>query len=93
MNEKLNDEELKQCINNECLFTMDEIKDMPKKKLVMISKTNDKYYCFDVTLLKKLLFIPNNDEYLNPYTRQKISPEDLNKILNADIKMINYFCD
>ena len=85
-------EELKLCRNTECLFTMDSLTEIPKEKLILINKKNELYDCFDVLPLRNFLFQKQNNKYLNPYTRSEISKEDINKILNVNIKKIKYFC-
>ena len=76
-----------ECKNDYDIFTGVEIKEVPKKKLIVI----DNYY-FDVIPLRKYFFRKENNNYNNPYTTLKIKQEDLDKILKADIKKINYFC-
>jgi hypothetical protein len=88
---KMNDEDLNICINNECIFTMEELKNVPKKKLIMIDEHNGKYYCFDVITLRNFIFQKQNNKYENPYTRSELKKEDIDKILKVDIKKIKYF--
>lgn len=68
-------------------FTMEDIKDIPKKKLISI----DNYY-FDVTALREYLFRRENIKYCNPFTTLELKNNDLDKILNVDSRKIYYFC-
>ena len=92
-NKKLSEEELNLCRNKECLFTFEPIENIPKEKLIMINEYNGLYDCFDLLSIRQLLFQQKNNVYLNPYTRTEINKEDINKILNINIKRIKYFCD
>ncbi len=90
---KLSEEEIKEtCINNEELFTMEELKNISKGELIFLNKVNGKYYCFDVIALRNFIFQKQNNKYINPYTNTKFSQEDVDKILNVDIRKIKYFC-
>ena len=91
-NSLLEKKELKKCRNEEDVFTGIEIKCIPREKLVLINELNCKYDCFDVIQLRKYLFVPRTEKYLNPYTRTEINENDINKILGANIKLIYYFC-
>jgi hypothetical protein len=83
---------LKFCLNTECIFTLDELKEIPIKKLIQLSRYKDKYYCFDVLYLKEYIFKKESDKYINPYTKIKFTEEDIDKILKVDLKKIKYFC-
>ena len=91
-NSLLEKKELEKCRNEEDIFTGIEIKHIPREKLVLINEMNCKYDCFDVIQLRKYLFVPKTKIYLNPFTRTEINENDVNKILNVDIKLIYYFC-
>jgi hypothetical protein len=92
-NSKLSEEEIKaSCMNIDELFTMEELKNIPKGKLIFVNKANGKYYCFDVIALRNFIFQKQNDKYKNPYTNAEFSQEDIDKILNVDIWKIKYFC-
>jgi hypothetical protein len=80
------------CINNDELFTMEELKNIQNGKLVFLNGNKGKYYCFNVIALRNFIFQKQNDKYINPYTNTEFSQEDINKILNVDIKKIKYFC-
>ncbi len=79
-------------MNIDELFTMEELKNIPKGKLIFVNKANGKYYCFDVIALRNFIFQKQNDKYKNPYTNAEFSQEDIDKILNVDIWKIKYFC-
>jgi hypothetical protein len=74
-------------LNEMEIFIGEAIIDIPNKKLVSIEK-----YYFDVISLRKYLFQKDKKEYENPFTRNKIKEDDLNRILKVDTKKINYFC-
>jgi hypothetical protein len=94
---KMNEEDLNKCINNECLFTMEELINIQKKKMIMLDEYNGKYYCFDVVALRNFIFQKQkqklNNKYINPYTEREFKKEDIDKILKVDIKKIKYFCE
>ena len=77
--------------NEQDIFSMEELKDVPKKRLILIEKIVDTYNGFDVIQLRKFLFDDKKEKYINPLTTNKISEEDMDKILKADIKCIKYF--
>jgi hypothetical protein len=87
------DEYLSLCVNNECIFTMEELKEIPKKKLIQLNEQNGKYYCFDILALREYIFKKKNNKYINPYTTIKFTAGDIDKILKTDIKKIKYFCE
>jgi G:T-mismatch repair DNA endonuclease (very short patch repair protein) len=92
-NSKLSEEEIKvTCMNIDELFTMEELKNIPKGKLIFLNENKGKYYCFDVIALRNFIFQKQNDKYKNPYTNTEFSQEDIDKILNVDIRKIKYFC-
>ena len=88
----MTEEEIKECINDEELFTMERLENIPKSKLIKVSKVNDKYYCFDVMALRNFIFQKQNDKWKNPYTNIEFTKEDIDDILKVDIKKIRYFC-
>jgi hypothetical protein len=91
-NDKLTEEEIEEkCINKDELFTMEELKNIPKSKLILLSEIKGKYYCFDTIALKQFIFEKQNNTYKNPYTNTEFSQEDINKILKVDIRKIRYF--
>ena len=90
-NLKLKEDELELCLNDCDPITMEEIKDIPKEKLVLIDKVGEKYYCFDVLILRQYLFKKGNNVYKNPYINKEFKKEDLDKILNVNINIIKYF--
>ena len=91
-NATLSKDELEMCINSEELFTMEEIKNIQKRRLIKIVQTNNKYFCFDAILLIKFIFKKNNLIYKNPYTNISFTEHDINIILNVNVKKIKYFC-
>jgi hypothetical protein len=92
-NSKLSEEEIEEkCMNVDELFTMEELKNIPKGKLIFLNENKGKYHCFDVIALRNFIFQKQNDKYKNPYTNTEFSQEDINKILNIDIRKIKYFC-
>jgi len=90
-NKKMSEEEINECLNKEEIFSMEPLENIPKNKLIKVSKVNDKYYCFDIVALRNFIFKKQNDEYKNPYTNKEFTNEDINNILKADIKKIRYF--
>jgi hypothetical protein len=92
-NTKPLEKDLEKCINKDCIFTLEELENIPKAKLLMLNKHNSLYYCFDVLKLREYIFKKENNKYINPYTRTEFSSEDIDKILNVDIKKIMYFCE
>jgi len=79
------------CRNEYDIFTFEEIKNIPLKKLVFIEKINDTYNAFDVVQLRKHIFDTNKNKYNNPLTTNKICEDDLEKILKVNMRQINYF--
>ena len=79
------------CRNEYDIFTFEEIKNIPLKKLVFIEKINDTYNAFDVMQLRKHIFDKKKNEYNNPLTTNKICEEDLEKILKVNTRQIIYF--
>jgi hypothetical protein len=91
--DKITESEIEEkCINKEELFTMEDLKNIAKIKLVMLNEINGKYYCFDVIALRNFIFQKQNDKFKNPYTNTDFSQADIDKILNVDITKIKYFC-
>ena len=84
-------EYLKNIRNEQDIISMEELKNIPKKRIVLIEEINGKYNGFDVINLRKLLFASEKEKYINPLTTNKISENDMDKILNANVKCINYF--
>jgi hypothetical protein len=70
---------------------MEDLKNIAKIKLIMLSEINGKYYCFDVIALRNFLFQKKNDKYINPYTNTEFRVTDIDKIINVDIRKIRYF--
>jgi hypothetical protein len=92
-NSKLSREEKAMCINNNELFTMENLKNVPKGRLVFLNENKGKSYCFDVIALKNYMSKKTKNEmHKNPYTNMNFSQEDINKILNIDVGKIKYFC-
>jgi len=77
--------------NEQDLFSGEEICDIPEKRLVCVENINGTYNVFDVVLLRKYLFDKKKNEYRNPLTTNKICDDDLNKILNVNVRQLNYF--
>ena len=84
-------EYLKNVRNEQDIVSMEELKDIPKKRIILIEEMNGTYNGFDVVNLRKLLFVDKKEKYMNPLTTNKISDDDMKKILNVDIRCINYF--
>ena len=91
-NNKMSKEELEECINKEELFLMESLENIPKSRLIKVNKVNEKYYCFDVMLLRNFIFQKQNDKYKNPYTNTEFTQDDIDKILKINIRKIQYFC-
>jgi hypothetical protein len=89
-NEKTTLEYLSDSINNEELFTSVHLLGMPIKKLIKVQASNNKYYCFDIIVLRQ--YVSQKNEYVNPYTNTKFSHDDIIKINNFNINKIKYFC-
>ena len=72
---------LHNCINNEELFTCDNVVDIPKKKLFILT-INNVSYAFDVLELDYFVrrCIADNVHPYNPYTRDILCKKELNKI-------------
>jgi len=89
---RITEEELQKCRNNKDPITYEDLKDIPEQRLVLINEHNDMYDCFDVVTLRKYLFDNKKDKYFNPLTMSEIDDVDMKKILNVNIRHINYFC-
>ena len=77
--------------NDQDIFTMEDIKNIPFKRLVFIEEINTTYNAFDVIALRKYLFDKKKNEYINPLTTNKICKSDMSKILNVNVRQLNYF--
>jgi hypothetical protein len=68
------------------LFTGEDIELIPREYLISI----DNYY-FEIINFRKYLFDNKKEIYINPYTTLRISDKDLHKILNVNIKKLEFF--
>ena len=88
----MTEKELKKCRCDKDPITYEDLKNIPEQILVLINEHNGMYDCFDVVTLRKFLFDNKNDKYFNPLTMVEIDDVDMKKILNVNIRHINYFC-
>lgn len=93
-NMKMKNEEMEKiCVNTEEIFTLDKLVNIPKGRLIFLNKLKGgKYYCFDIINLTKFIFLQNGN-FVNPYTNSSFTNEDIEKISNANIHKIKYFCE
>ena len=77
--------------NDQDIFTMEDIKNIPFKGLIFIEEINGAYNAFDVMALRKYLFDKNQKEHINPLTTNKICESDMVNILNVNVRQLNYF--
>jgi len=59
--------------------------------LVFIEEINATYNVFDVMALRKYLFDKKKNEYMNQLTTNKICESDMSKVLNVNVRQLNYF--
>lgn len=89
----VSDEIVNSCRNETEMFTGIDLKDLPIKKIVLIENINDTYNGFDIVALRKYLFVCKKDDIcVNPFTMNVLCEDDMHKILNVNVNMINYFC-
>lgn len=95
-NEKYTQKEIKsKCVNHEDVFSLENLWNIPKGRLVMLDGFDKKSFCFDIIALQNFIFQQENlekFEFKNPYTNEHLSPKDIDVILSANISKINYFC-
>jgi len=90
-NKKIPIDKMPKSRNDSDIFTMDKIEDIPYGRLIFIEEINGEYNAFDIIKLRKHLFTNNIDGYKNPLTTNEILSNDLNKILNTNVRQIKYF--
>lgn len=73
------------CVNNEDLLTLDTLYKIPLNYFIKIKDINGKYYGFDIRTLSEIY---KNGGNQNPYTQNKITIEECNKI-NKHINYLN----
>lgn len=79
------------CKNQYDIFSMEDLCDIPKRKIILIEKNNETYCGFDVILLRKYLFENKKEKYINPLTTNEICDNDIDKILKTNVKRLEYF--
>lgn len=67
------------CNNDSDFFTMEEIKDIPYREFISIKMENN-IWGFNIVSLYNL-YVKNNNEVLNPYTREKMGNEIFENII------------
>ena len=65
--------------NEQYIVSMEELKEIPKKRIILIEEINGTYNGFDIVNLRKMLFADKKEKYINQLTTNKISDDDMKK--------------
>ena len=79
-NKLLDNETLAKCRNDIDPISLEELKNIPMKRIVLIDEINDTYNGFDILLLREHLFGNKKEKYMNPLTTNILSDQDIKKL-------------
>jgi len=82
---------LKNVRNEQDIITLEYLKDIPEKRIVLIEKRNGKHDGFDVINLRNWLSTDKKEKRVNPLTTNEINNDDMKKINGVNVNCINYF--